>query len=89
MSSYAEYAYHGVTDNDVSPVSTTRPTDDVATRFLETWYASEINPSRLGDAQDSQEGEVTTIEHPACQISLLDSFTYSQHQTRAARVVER
>ena len=34
-----------VTNNDASPADTTTPTDDVATQFVETWFATQIGPS--------------------------------------------
>jgi hypothetical protein len=49
MSSYAEYSYHGVTDDDEIRAHTPTPVEnDTASWWVETWFAEEIGGFQLG-----------------------------------------
>jgi hypothetical protein len=70
MSSYANYTYHGATDDDDSLDDTATPTeDDTTSRWVETWFTTEIGGSQLSGApmdptQGSQDADATPSAMP-------------------------
>jgi hypothetical protein len=65
MVSYAEYTYHGATNNNETPAYTPTLTEnEAATRWVESWFRQEIEGSQLDGApmdptQVSQDADAT------------------------------